>query len=79
MEEQITVNEKNTTKCEHHRIYLGSLEYCFKQDIACLCEKYGFENISEYTVKGPYSNDVIYFCDGNKLEKNKNGRTRKTV
>jgi len=63
-----------TKKCEYCKTYLGSIKYCVKKDMVCLIEKYGFKNIKTYTVKGPYSKDVIYLCDG-KLEKNQNERT----
>jgi len=55
-------------KCEHYRVFLNSIRYCLIKNIPCLCEKYGFENIKTHTVHGPYSDDVIYLCDG-KLEK----------
>ena len=61
-------------KCEHHRNYLRSIGYCLKKDIACLIEKYGFENIKTHTVCGPYSDDVIYLCDG--LEEKLNGKNK---
>jgi len=66
-------------KCEHHRTYLSSLGYCLKKDITCLCKKYGFENIKTCTVQGPYSNDLIYLCDGKLEEKLNEKDTNKQI
>ena len=49
--------------CENYKVF-NEVGFCETKDILCLCNKYSFENIKKSIVPGPYSEEIIYHCDG---------------